>query len=369
MNSKVHRGFTLIELLVVIAIIAVLIGLLLPAVQAAREAARRIQCVNNMKQIGLALHNYHSTHGSFPLGLTSNFADGSGGNTNQAWGTWGANSLLLPYLEQRPLYDAANFNWVAWWSSGQLINYTVVNTTLNAFICPSDGLSPVPISPLNSKNAGNINNYHISAGTSTNFSVGETPAPSANQDTTGIITQVGKVYGIQSVTDGTSNTIAYGEALVGTDTGAQGVKWRDGPVIATGYAGGGPFADANQNPQAVIADLQACQAGMEAEPKAATPANNNRGARWAPGDAGISTFLTIVPPSSNLYSFSCCDMAGTGSGCDGGTYQNANSNHPGGANFAFCDGSVHFIKSTISMSTYWALGTKGNGEVLSADSY
>src|SRR5437660_6072179 len=112
------RGFTLIELLVVIAIIAVLIALLLPAVQSAREAARRAQCLNNLKQIGLGLHNYHSTHNSFPLSETAAWQDAYGGGYVSDWGTWSAHALLLGYMEGQPIYNSCNFNWVIEFSQG-----------------------------------------------------------------------------------------------------------------------------------------------------------------------------------------------------------------------------------------------------------
>src|SRR5262249_34106057 len=136
----------LIELLVVISIIAVLIALLLPAVQSAREAARRAQCTNNLKQIGLAMHNYHTGIGTFPSGGT--MAPFGGPNYSLTysshWGTWSAQALMLGYLEQMPLYNAANFNWAVAAAVGMAINYTVSATIVNSFICPSDGISPVP---------------------------------------------------------------------------------------------------------------------------------------------------------------------------------------------------------------------------------
>src|SRR5438105_12778965 len=108
-ETQTRRGFTLIELLVVIAIIAVLIALLLPAVQAAREAARRAQCINNLKQLGLAVANYESANGSYPASYGS-AADTTLANQWSTWGSWSPTALLLPYLEQKPLYDAINFN-------------------------------------------------------------------------------------------------------------------------------------------------------------------------------------------------------------------------------------------------------------------
>jgi prepilin-type N-terminal cleavage/methylation domain-containing protein len=156
MDSSSRRGFTLIELLVVIAIIAVLIALLLPAVQSAREAARRAQCTNNLKQIGLAIHNYHTTHDVFPLG-DSFQPTGSSTTDFGMWASWSSHSLLLGYLEQTPLYNAINFSWgpLATPGAGQSdtagINTTATHAVINSLVCPSD--------PYSGGGKQNINNY------------------------------------------------------------------------------------------------------------------------------------------------------------------------------------------------------------------
>jgi len=156
MRTKPRRGFTLIELLVVIAIIAVLIALLLPAVQAAREAARRSQCVNNLKQIGLAMHNYHSTINSFPLGASSN---PQSPGSYASWANWSAQALLLGYMEQTAIYNAINFSYAPEWSGNPAyaINSTAYLSVINTYLCPSDG---------NAGKNGFINSYAASEGTS-----------------------------------------------------------------------------------------------------------------------------------------------------------------------------------------------------------
>src|SRR4051812_33725724 len=220
MRAHMRHGFTLIELLVVIAIIAVLISLLLPAVQSAREAARRAQCINNLKQIGIGLHNYHTGMGTFPPGGSAQWS-GYGYNAN--WGTWNAQALLLGYMEGQPLYNAANFNWVCCWSTGWNINSTVTTAIVNTFICPSDGLSPIPTQ--NDIWTGATNNYFASVGTSTGY----------GSNSSGVFAESERCFGVQSITDGSSNTIAFGEALVGPGQ-VPHVKWRSGPTLAAGSA-------------------------------------------------------------------------------------------------------------------------------------
>jgi prepilin-type N-terminal cleavage/methylation domain-containing protein/prepilin-type processing-associated H-X9-DG protein len=378
MTSHTHRGFTLIELLVVIAIIAILISLLLPAVQSAREAARRSQCINNLKQIGLGMHNYHTAHGSFPLGGTSapSYAPPPTGYA-VSWGTWSAHALMLGYLEQTPLYNSCNFSWATVMGPGWVINYTVSQSQVSIFLCPSDNLSPSPVprdsgSPIGwSQWSGRLNNYFSSVGT--------TLAYQGALDTTGMFTQSGKVYGLRNITDGSSNTIAFAEAVVGPDSGFYqtknvgdaGVLFRRGTNVApSASAGGSSLYDASTNPKAVLADMQTCQNAANTLPGSGQGSINedDKGARWTPDDGGFTLINTVVPPSSTQYSFACCAFQ-LYYGCDDGTFENVNSMHPGGANVLFADGSVHFIKSSIAIKTWWALGTKSNGEVISSDSF
>jgi prepilin-type N-terminal cleavage/methylation domain-containing protein/prepilin-type processing-associated H-X9-DG protein len=368
MRTVTGRGFTLIELLVVISIIAVLIALLLPAVQSAREAGRRAQCVNNLKQIGLGLHNYHSAVGTFPLGATAApFGKSYGAGYSAHWGTWSSHALMLGFLDQAPLYNAANFSWAVAVSPGYAINYTVCATVLNIFICPSDGLSPVTAAP----SAGglwssNINNYQASLGPDAAYQLWA----NSGSDSPGLFTEGWRAYGLQNITDGSSNTIAYGESLVG-DQFIERVKWRDGPDSAIPFAGGGPFIDVSGQYQAVITDLNNCMlAFANPNPTIAQGAQNQKGAWWGMGMGGTTLINTIVPPNSSQWPFGYCQLgAGNGGAALDGTYENATSNHPGGCNFLFADGSVRFLKSSINIKTYWALGTKANGEVISSDSY
>ena len=361
MNRNVRRGFTLIELLVVIAIIAVLIALLLPAVQAAREAARRAQCSNNLKQLGLAMHNYHTAVGSFPLGGTIAYSDPG---VQTSWGTWSAQSMMLPYLEQGPLYNAINFSWTNWYDVGYPINSTAWNTNVNAFICPSDGLT----------GQYNNNNYFGSIGTTTDFQcggVGPGAAYSSGSSCLGGSSGIFAhfiTYSVANVTDGSSNTIAFSEGLVGTVPSLR-QAWRDDLSFSGGFGAGYNLYDANMNIPAVMADFQLCNSYWTQKINFPT-VNNAHGFRWGVGDPGDSLFQTLVPPNSTIYPWADCRMdCGASCGAVFTGYHNATSFHPGGCNTTMADGRVRFVKSSIAMQTWWALGTRANGEVLSTDSY
>lgn len=346
-------GFTLIELLVAIAIIAVLIALLLPAVQAAREAARRLQCTNNLKQIGLGLQNYHDAFGSFPIGSSANVQklpaiySGPHGLSAQA--------QMLGFLDQTALYNSINFNFgvAAAQNPAGPIQSTAYTTKVTIFMCPSDPNVGVAVSP-----GGEVllNSYCGSFGTTT--------TPSTVQMTlgsSGLFTWW-RSYGIQHCRDGTSSTISFSESRVGDGsttnvnraTGVFGVALPPTAEVYDASSGSWP---------AVQAGMQLCNAAYSS----GTNISNVSGNFWMRGAAADTLFNTVATPNSKDYPWSWCSDAATANNeCE---FAKAGSSHPGGVNILLADGSVRFIKDSINQATWCALGTKSNGEVISADSY
>ncbi len=357
-----RRGFTLIELLVVIAIIAVLIGLLLPAVQSAREAARRMQCTNNLKQMGLALHNYHDVNGAFPMGASSGMR-----NLNEYQAKQGLSPHvgMLPFLGEVPLYNSFNFNFGCEDASGTLayrVQATSQTAQVKAFLCPSD-----PYSGKNNNNGTrNTNNYYACIGTTTYFAVaggGSTSiATLKNTESSGLFA-FQRSYGIASCTDGTSNTVAFSEAVVGNPT--QNFRQRNiGLNNVRGVPNGALLLDASTDPVLTLQGIKACTAAQQTGTGGGV--DTQRGQNWAHGAMAFTLFNTVVGPNNTQDQWTHCSNTGSGSLS---VYSNADSWHPGGVQVLLGDGSVRFFKESFNQRIWWALGTKAGGEILSADAY
>ncbi len=333
-------GFTLIELLVVIAIIAVLIALLLPAVQSAREAARRAQCTNNLKQIGIAMHNYHDQQGTLPPGLKG-----------CCWGTWLV--YVLPYIEQQTMFNAWNaagndrlensgvqngqFRY------GGAVNLTVTRNHINGYLCPSDpntqnlvGGSGWPVTS---------HNYVVNFG---NMIVNQTPfylwngvklpflgAPftdmgSPDVDISGYTgPNISGTVNFAGIPDGLSATMMTSEILIGNGFDLRGFSWWGGAPMFTG------LYPPNSSQPDVTYGLSYCNLTGNNPPCAATTYQVSSG----------GTFTGL------------------------GLFNDARSKHPGGVNVGMCDGSVRFIKNTVNIYTFQALASAKGGEVVSSDSY
>jgi prepilin-type N-terminal cleavage/methylation domain-containing protein/prepilin-type processing-associated H-X9-DG protein len=307
-----RRGFTLIELLVVITIVAILIALLLPAVQAAREAARRALCANNLKQIGLAIHNYNGSLGCFPPGYVS-LVPGVQPTDLELGPGWGWGTMILPFIEQAPLYHAANFNLPITDPGSQ----TVRASNLSVYLCPSsDGAGPVRLSDSSGKSLVNDlspGQYVASAG---QFRVADWPS-----DNNGVLFRDSRV-GLSDITDGSSLTLMAGE--------------RSRTISDATWVGVVPSAEFCTKPGR---DYEECR-----------PSYAMVLAHAGPTLPGGYTWV-VVPNSKSA-------------GVD-----NFWSLHPGGCHFAFCDGSVRFLKETIDAKVFSSLSTRAGSEAIGADQF
>ncbi|AMV40431.1 DUF1559 domain-containing protein [Planctomyces sp. SH-PL62] len=347
MDKKSSRGFTLIELLVVIAIIAVLIALLLPAVQAAREAARRSQCTNNLKQIGLAFHNYESTHGSFiPSCMYPSPVD------NWGWGPSGHLSMLQ-FIEQGTLWNAYNVGPVACNANGcgqYYQNTTVFNTQVASFLCPSDGPERT-VSLCNY--VGNVGGPHQLQAFSGTF------LPTPNTDYPGSVP-----VKMGTITDGTSNTALFSEVLTGANNVATVLagspRSRRAHYNATGMTN---FA---ATPVAANAEVAACQA----VPPTTEGWGGARGDWFTafPWYINYAVYNHMGTPNTRTCVTSQI-WAGNTWGVDYFGSAPPSSNHPGGVNLAMADGSVRFVKDTVNRTAWWGIGTRNGGEVVGSDQF
>jgi prepilin-type N-terminal cleavage/methylation domain-containing protein/prepilin-type processing-associated H-X9-DG protein len=320
-----RRGFTLIELLVVIAIISVLIALLLPAVQSAREAARRVQCTNNLKQLGIALHNYHDTVGAFPPGYLSLKDRVSFDNDGPGW-SWAAR--LLSQMEQAPLFNSINFPLGIEFPANQTARLTI----LASFLCPSDAWRMDTFTVVDSTTSGSTPGAPICVVASSNYVgsfgrgdpsslypyiIDANDAPPGRDNGDGLFYRNNSVR-LAQILDGTSQTFAVGE--------------RSQNLSRASWSG------AVTNAAVPLVALQG-EAGLDPEGGGALTLAHTGEGHGPNSPSGLAH-------ADQYWSL-----------------------HPGGANFLFGDGSVRFIKEQVGFRIFQALATRSGVEVLSADSF
>jgi len=359
-----RSGFTLIELLVVIAIIAVLIALLLPAVQAAREAARRAQCTNNLKQLGLAVHNYISSNNVLPMQTMYPTA------AAVSWGwSYGWPLALLPNLEQTTMFNAFNFSTGLFGNSStpnfaSLGNTTVAYLQLSTLICPSDGTRVRPQDPYGANNyCGNMggpgafgvmlgtviaNRFYTGWGDGANFGP----------------------IGLENITDGTSNTALFSERLLGINGGPSVL--RSSPDFKRAVYVGPVGIPWMPHPSSVAANVAFVQGCLAIPGTQASLTSAGSGMYWAaayPWHVVVNEYLHNGTPNTvnchNPQDYFGATLSYVGPNGSAPP----SSNHPGGVNMALTDGSVKFVKDSVGLQTWWALGSRKGGEVISSDTY
>jgi prepilin-type N-terminal cleavage/methylation domain-containing protein/prepilin-type processing-associated H-X9-DG protein len=323
-----RAAFTLIELLVVIAIIAILIALLVPAVQKTREAASRISCVNNLKQLGLAMHNYHDSEKGFPSGYLVKSWPGEGGTVPAGHYRWSSLAQLTPYLEQANVYRMLDLTYPLFGGPNSSPPYSVfppnrpgVSLVVPLFLCPSDGMRQVDP-------AFGPSNYMACAGSGAGG--GDATAGDG-------LFFVNSRIRFTDIIDGTSNTAAMSEAPLGP--------------------GGTDVTDPSKvDPVTMYASLGTGATLSDAACQSAGTWKTNRGMRWADGAYPTGLYNHWLPP--NAKTPDCIRHSNPG-------WRAARSRHPGGVNVLFADGSVHFISDAVALPTWRALGSRHGGEAVS----
>jgi len=329
-------AFTLIELLVVIAIIGVLVALLLPAVQAAREAARRAQCINNLKQIGLALHNYHGAIGSFPVGFLSPTGTVPA-TTSPLQYRWSALAQMTPFLEQANLFQAFNFDFpIAYKPSGAgspfwpfyPANTTAMGIRVGLFLCPSDGAAPP------APDTGPTN-YAFCSGDGSNG--GE--ATNAN----GVFI-LGASQSVAAILDGTSQTVAVSEQWLGI-TGPYSLPAGSPPPAPLPRT----FARVSVAPLTDAGCASAINGWLL-----------NKGACWWDGNYLNALYNHYLTPNSARND--CITYHNPG-------WKTARSLHSGGVNVLFCDGHAQFVSNSLNPAVWQGLATRAGSEITSGDAF
>ena len=351
-----RRGFTLVELLVVIAIIGVLVGLLLPAVQSAREAARRMQCTNNLKQIGLGLHNYESTFKKFPPGrMSPYFGNFAGSPTSICWtGAISVQTHIMPYMEMGNAFNQFDFANSRWrepplGAPNCPQNRTVVNYRLPNFICPSEGKDPGSVP---------VNNYRYSFGSTFCVSSAWTDA-NGNQEpwttncsrevngaAAGMFTEGSRRVG--EITDGLSNTAAFSERIVGDND-------------ANRITAGDFRRTVPQDPSQTTATILASCTSTATTGSHTSDMGLGPGA-WTYGHQYRTIYNHLFTPNSKI--FDCSTNVSAVDGNNEGAIITARSYHTGVVNMLLADSAVRTVSDSIDLATWRSLGTRGGGEVL-----
>jgi prepilin-type N-terminal cleavage/methylation domain-containing protein/prepilin-type processing-associated H-X9-DG protein len=351
--KKRSTGFTLIELLVVIAIIAVLISLLLPAVQSAREAARRSQCTNNLKQIGIACHNYLAAFQLLPFGKGAGYTVSVPGT--KAYARWSAHSQLLMFIEQGNLFNSINFNlapetpgmagdvaFMPPFQNANRENATACRTQVATFICPSDAGPFVPDWSGGNSYLGNMQSWACDIGESNPSQVAPNEVPR------GIFYYLSGVK-LAQITDGTSNTAFFSEKIRGK--GTRDADARSDSMITTATT--------------TLDDTYLmCQTTNPALPTTLR-LTHVQGASWVMGEMCCTLYNHVTTPNKGT----CAALGFPGSMANMPMVVPPSSFHPAGVNTLFGDGSVKFIKDSVALPTWRGLGTRNGNEVISADAY